>query len=58
MGKHQEKVSKAVIGRTNLGLLLKAIAYVTEKKSIKNIYFEGTSTHTLTPTKAHLFTTF
>jgi superfamily I DNA/RNA helicase len=41
MGKHQEKVSKAVIGRTNLGLLLKAIAYVTEKKSIKNIYFEG-----------------
>lgn len=33
--------SKAVIARTNLGLLLKAIEYVTEKKKIKNIYFEG-----------------
>jgi F-box protein, helicase, 18 len=30
-----------VIGRTNLGLLLKAIEYVTEKKNIKQIYFEG-----------------
>lgn len=37
-----EKVkSKAVIARTNLGLLLKAIEYVTEKKKVKNIYFEG-----------------
>ncbi|MDI3320629.1 UvrD-helicase domain-containing protein [Pinibacter soli] len=33
--------SKAVIARTNLGLLLKAIEYVTEKKKVKNIYFEG-----------------
>lgn len=33
--------SKAIIGRTNLGLLLKAIEYVTEKKKIKHIYFEG-----------------
>lgn len=33
--------SKAVIARTNLGLLLKAIEYVTEKKNVKNIYFEG-----------------
>ena len=33
--------TKAVIGRTNLGLLLKAIDYVTEKKTIKHIYFEG-----------------
>ena len=33
--------SKAVISRTNLGLLLKAIQYVTEKKKVKNIYFEG-----------------
>ncbi|HEX8356951.1 MAG TPA: UvrD-helicase domain-containing protein [Segetibacter sp.] len=41
MGKPQEKVSKAVIGRTNLGLLLKAIAYVTERKNLKHIYFEG-----------------
>jgi superfamily I DNA/RNA helicase len=33
--------TKAIIARTNLGLLLKAIEYVTEKKKIKHIYFEG-----------------
>jgi superfamily I DNA/RNA helicase len=33
--------SKAVIARTNLGLLLKAIEYVTEKEKVKSIYFEG-----------------
>lgn len=33
--------AKAVIARTNLGLLLKAIEYVTEKKKVRNIYFEG-----------------
>ena len=33
--------TKAVIARTNLGLLLKAIQYVTEKKNIRHIYFEG-----------------
>lgn len=32
---------KAVLARTNLGLLLKAIEYVTEKKDAKHIYFEG-----------------
>ncbi|MEI8087446.1 MAG: 3'-5' exonuclease, partial [Paludibacter sp.] len=32
---------KAVLARTNLGLLLKAIEYVTEKKKVKYIYFEG-----------------
>ena len=32
--------SKAVIARTNLELLLKGIEYVTEKKKLKNIYFE------------------
>ncbi|HLP20262.1 MAG TPA: UvrD-helicase domain-containing protein [Chitinophagales bacterium] len=32
--------SKAILARTNLGLLLKAIEYVTEKK-VKYIYFEG-----------------
>lgn len=37
-----EKIkTRAVIARTNLGLLLKAIEYVTEKKKVKNIYFEG-----------------
>lgn len=33
--------SKAVIARTNLGLLLKAIEYVTEKRKVGKIYFEG-----------------
>lgn len=33
--------TKAVIARTNLGLLLKAIEYVVEKKEVKRIYFEG-----------------
>ncbi|MCD4683416.1 MAG: AAA family ATPase [Bacteroidales bacterium] len=33
--------TKAVLARTNLGLLMKAIEYVTEKKKIKRIYFEG-----------------
>jgi superfamily I DNA/RNA helicase len=32
---------KAVIARTNLGLLLKAIEYVREKKKVKRLYFEG-----------------
>jgi len=40
-GTCKERLSKAVIARTNLGLLLKAIAYVTEKKTIRHIYFEG-----------------
>ena len=33
--------TKAVIARTNLGLLLKAIEYISEKKNVKQIYFEG-----------------
>ncbi|MCX6252420.1 MAG: hypothetical protein NTX61_16935 [Bacteroidetes bacterium] len=33
--------TKAILARTNLGLLLKAIEYVTEKKKVKHIYFEG-----------------
>lgn len=33
--------TKAILARTNLGLLLKAIESVTEKKSVKHIYFEG-----------------
>jgi len=32
---------KAVLARTNLGLLLKAIEYLNEKDTIKHIYFEG-----------------
>lgn len=43
LGKGKEKKIKtnAVIARTNLGLLVKAIEYVTERKNIKHIYFEG-----------------
>ncbi|MBN9299969.1 MAG: ATP-dependent helicase [Filimonas sp.] len=33
--------TKAILARTNLGLLLKAIEYITDKKYIKKIYFEG-----------------
>jgi len=40
-GKAGKIKSKAVIARTNLGLLLKAIEYVTEKRRVKKIYFEG-----------------
>lgn len=40
-GKSKAKATVAVIARTNLGLLLKAIEYVTEKKEINHIYFEG-----------------
>lgn len=41
MGSGTALKSKAVLGRTNLGLLLKAIQYVTQMKSNKRIYFEG-----------------
>lgn len=37
----KESKTKAVLARTNLGLLLKAIEYVMEKKKVKHIYFEG-----------------
>lgn len=40
-GNSNKKTSKAVIARTNLGLLLKAIEYVTEKNKVKQLYFEG-----------------
>ena len=41
VGNSNQITNKAVIARTNLGLLLKAIEYVTEKKQIKHLYFEG-----------------
>ncbi len=40
-GKSEAIETKAVLARTNLGLLLKAIQYVTEKKKVERIYFEG-----------------
>jgi F-box protein, helicase, 18 len=33
--------SKATIARSNLGLLLKAIEYITDHRNVKKIYFEG-----------------
>jgi superfamily I DNA/RNA helicase len=40
-GNSKENKTKAVLARTNLGLLVKAIEYVTEKKKVNHIYFEG-----------------
>lgn len=40
-GRDAKIKTNAVIARTNLGLLIKAIEYVTERKNIKHIYFEG-----------------
>lgn len=40
-GHSKSTISKAIIGRTNIGLLIKAINYITEHRSIKSIYFEG-----------------
>jgi F-box protein, helicase, 18 len=40
-GSKNEIKTKAVLARTNLGLLLKAIEYVMQKKKVKQIYFEG-----------------
>lgn len=40
-GNYKSTKTRAVLARTNLGLLLKAIEYVIEKKDIKQIYFEG-----------------
>lgn len=41
LGTNNETKTTAVVGRTNLGLLLKAIEYVTEKRGVNKIYFEG-----------------
>ncbi|OYU83957.1 MAG: DNA helicase [Flavobacterium sp. BFFFF2] len=41
VGCNKEFNSKAVIARTNLGLLLKAIEYITENKEAGAVYFEG-----------------
>lgn len=40
-GKSKELKVKAILARTNLGLLLKAIKYVTGGSHVKRIYFEG-----------------
>ena len=42
-GKGADKTgkSKAIIARTNLGLILNAIEFITENTKVKHIYFEG-----------------
>ncbi len=40
-GTNTQLKSKAVLARTNLGLLLKAIELITENRELKNLYFEG-----------------
>jgi F-box protein, helicase, 18 len=40
-GSSESETVKAVLGRTNLGLLLKAIEYVIEQNIVTRIYFEG-----------------
>jgi superfamily I DNA/RNA helicase len=40
-GKRTGNKTRAILARTNLGLLLKAIEFVTESKKVKHIYFEG-----------------
>lgn len=41
LGKSTELKVKAILARTNLGLLMRAIEYVTGKKDLGGIYFEG-----------------
>lgn len=43
-GNSKEIKTRATLARTNLGLLLKAIEYVTENKRSRQIYFEGNIT--------------
>jgi len=37
----KDEISKATIARTNLGLLLNAIDFITDNTKVKHIYFEG-----------------
>jgi len=41
LGSNKETKTQAVIARTNLGLLIKAITYITDHRKVKHIYFEG-----------------
>jgi superfamily I DNA/RNA helicase len=40
-GKPSKGEQKAVLARTNLGLLTKAIDYISERENLEGIYFEG-----------------
>ncbi|MEM8527778.1 MAG: UvrD-helicase domain-containing protein [Bacteroidota bacterium] len=41
IGNHKQSETKAILGRTNLGLLLKAIEFAVDKAEVDKIYFEG-----------------
>ncbi|RYY90874.1 MAG: ATP-dependent helicase [Chitinophagaceae bacterium] len=41
LGKPVQSGQEATIARSNLGLLLAAIRYITDNRSVKHIYFEG-----------------
>ncbi|MDF7815331.1 UvrD-helicase domain-containing protein [Hymenobacter sp. YC55] len=40
-GKSTAELTRAIIGRSNLGLLVKAISYITGPHAVERIYFEG-----------------
>ena len=40
-GTHDANKTKAILARTNLGLLLSAIGFITENRKVNKIYFEG-----------------
>lgn len=40
-GTDKQNTQKAIIARTNLGLLFNAIKYITDNGKVKHIYFEG-----------------
>lgn len=44
IGKSKTITTKATVARTNIGLLMAAIDYVTNSKKVKKIYFEGNIT--------------
>ena len=41
VGKSTAELTRAVIGRSNLGLLVKAISYISGPHAVERIYFEG-----------------
>jgi F-box protein, helicase, 18 len=55
-GHSTASIQKATIGRTNLGLLTKAIAFIKEHPEVKHLYFEGNiNTYTYADDGASLY---
>jgi F-box protein, helicase, 18 len=56
VGNYSDKLTNAIIGRTNIGLLKKAIDYVVDNQKAKHIYFEGNfNTYTYADDGASLY---